>query len=339
MGEYFLPLSAKSESSVLIAEENSLRIEYQDSQGPANLQIETIQGFESVHFVGGGYFKSHGKLPREFIRNHQRRARRFIIWLEEFSLTKAVVLVTMLLAFVIVVRYSIPTISYAVATVIPVSWEKQLGEGAYEVLNNWFFADSEIPVSQQARIREDSRMISKHIEGITEVAILFHKSDRLGANALAFPSGPIVVTDELIQMLNHGEVLAVIAHEFAHIEERHSLQQIVQVAGLSFVAFLVFGIDESVIEEVSSVLIQIWAIGRTREFEKEADLVGLEYLRKAGMDPQNMVTAIEKLTLDSCESVSSDGAKVDCEDEVSSWFSTHPSSSERSQYLKAAIQE
>ena len=58
------------------------------------------------------------------------------------------------------------------------------------------------------------------------------RSEFFGANAFAFPGGPIVVTDDLVKLLDNDYLtLAVIAHELAHIDQRHSLHQIMEIIG------------------------------------------------------------------------------------------------------------
>ena len=60
-----------------------------------------------------------------------------------------------------------------------------------------------------------------------------------------------------------------IAHEFAHVQQKHLLQQIVEIIGLAAIASVVFGADETLIEEASAVGLNL-ASKKSRSFEMEA---------------------------------------------------------------------
>ena len=85
----------------------------------------------------------------------------------------------------------------------------------------------------------------------------------------------------LVELLKDDDlILSVIAHEIAHIKERHSLQQIVEIAGLSSIAWMIFGLDESILEEIVFIGINIWGLKKSRDLEKDADIIALKLLEK-----------------------------------------------------------
>ncbi len=337
-GDFFNPRSSKAQSGVLIANDQGMFVFTFDGHCQSGeLKVTSIQGSENIFFACGSYFKAHNALPQEFL-NHQRgRTTRYIAWLEKFNLKKAVVLALILVVFIVLFRVTISSVSYAVAMIVPDSWEQRLGQSTYETIRDYAFEQSQLPVTQKAEILTDSKIISDSIDDFQNVDIIFHTSELFGANALAFPGGPVVVTDDLVEMMDHDEILAIIAHEYAHIHERHSLQRIVEVAAASFIAFVVFGADESVIEEISTVLIQLWGLQQSRQLEQQADLLALDYLEDAGLNPASMVTAIEKFRRSDCDADHKDPSISDCDDGSWSWLSTHPSVSDRAGYLRDAI--
>ena len=144
-------------------------------------------------------------------------------------------------------------------------------------------------------------------------------------------------TDDLIKVLKDDElILSVIAHEIAHIKERHSLQQIVEIAGLSSIAWMIFGLDESILEEIVFIGINIWGLKKSRDLEKDADIIALKLLEKTGISKTNFLLAIEKLTNHYC--IATKIEKSVCMNEVKSgWLSTHPSGAERLKYLRKNI--
>ena len=74
------------------------------------------------------------------------------------------------------------------------------------------------------------------------MSLAFRRGRDLGANAFALPDGVIVFTDELIGLLeSDAEILAVFAHEYGHVVERHSLRQILQDSAIAVLSFLLIG--------------------------------------------------------------------------------------------------
>ena len=112
------------------------------------------------------------------------------------------------------------------------------------------FEKSELPEKRITEIKDKSQKIFKHSKLYKYPEIKFNKSNILGPNALALPGGPIIITDDLVELLKDDDLILVIAHEIAHIKERHSLQQIVEIAGLSSIAWMIFGFDENILEEI-----------------------------------------------------------------------------------------
>ena len=126
--------------------------------------------------------------------------------------------------------------------------------------------------------------------------IKFNKSNILGPNALALPGGPIIITDDLVELLKDDDlILSVIAHELAHIKERHSLQQIVEIAGLSSIAWMIFGLDESILEEIVFIGINIWGLKKSRDLEKDADLMALKLLEKIAVKAKTKAMSKTKI--------------------------------------------
>ena len=142
--------------------------------------------------------------------------------------------------------------------------------------------------SRIERLREKATDLARK-NGFESPQIIFHDSVLIGANALAFSGGPIVITDDLVILLQRDElILSIVAHEFAHIQERHSLQEIIEVVGVGAIASVVLGSDDTLLEEASVVGINLWANKNSRGFEKQADLLAQQYLHKAGFKKINI---------------------------------------------------
>ena len=216
-------------------------------------------------------------------------------------------------------------------------WEKKLGQSTYSNLKITLLEDTKIKEERREKITLKAQDLIK-ASNLTEIPkIMFHESKTLGANALALPGGPIVITDDLVKLLESDPlILSIIAHEIVHIQERHSLEQIVQIVGVSSFAWLLFGAEEAIIEEVLYIAVNLWSLKKSRDFEREADLKAIEILRKAGIPENSLLNAMKKLSNYSCDKKRGDSSLC-LKDTGSGWLSTHPSDSERLDYISENI--
>ncbi len=115
-------------------------------------------------------------------------------------------------------------------------------------------------------------------------------------NAFALPGGYILVTTGLLKMAERPEeLLGVLAHELAHVTEKHGFRNQVAAAG-PLLVFQVFMRGQSgtpaLLGGGSALLV---AQSFSQEYEKEADDIGWDYLVKAKIDPRGMIDVFRKL--------------------------------------------
>ncbi len=332
-GVFFEPLSSKK----LIGE-----IKIADKRGTIfsegnlicnDIGIETYQNKTDIYLQNGILFTLDYPLTNEQEKLISGKITRGISWLEKFSIFKAFLLGLFLISSLLIFRYSLNIIVPAIVYVFPPLLEKEIGQNTYEALKLAVFEDSELKEIRIKNLQEKASEIAIS-NGFESPQIFFHKSDLLGANALAFPGGPVVVTDELVLLLQQDDlILSVIAHEFAHIQERHSLQHIVEMIGIGAMTSVMLGANDTLLEEASVVALNIWSSKKSRNFEKQADLLGLQYLETADFDSSVFSLAIEKLTDELCHSKGFSNWQECSDNSENRWFSSHPSHRERLKYL------
>jgi len=125
-------------------------------------------------------------------------------------------------------------------------------------------------------------------------------------NAFAAPGGLIFISRGLLACADSEDrVAAILAHEIAHVVEQHGLQAIkksrvtsaltsvaiasAQTAGSDELAKLTTVFEDS-IGDITSTLVNS---GYSRAFEKEADLMAVEILKRVGYDPNALVRMLE----------------------------------------------
>lgn len=143
-------------------------------------------------------------------------------------------------------------------------------------------------------------------------------------NAFALPGGKVVVFTGLLEAADSAdEVAGVLAHEASHVERRHSLRNMIHGLGLRAVMAVALGDFAGGIW--GDMAGQLAELSYGRDLEREADLDGLDLLRKSGLPAEGMASFFEKMAAR--------------EEGNIKLLSSHPASEERLQALRAAIAE
>jgi predicted Zn-dependent protease len=152
-------------------------------------------------------------------------------------------------------------------------------------------------------------------------------------NAFALPGGFFFVYTGLIMRAdNEAELAGVMSHEIAHVAARHGTRQATrgEIANLASIPLIFMGGWAGYgIRQAASVLVPVGFLKFSRGFESEADMLGLQYMYKAGYDPTAFVDFFEKIeTLEKRKPGTM--AKV---------FSTHPMTDDRIKAAQKNIEE
>lgn len=118
-------------------------------------------------------------------------------------------------------------------------------------------------------------------------------------NAFALPGGYLYVdTGLILAARNESELAAVMAHEIAHVAARHATRNMTKVELWKIASFpLVFfgGPIGMALQQASSFVYPMTVMKFSRDAEREADLLGIEYEYAAGYDPASFVNFFERL--------------------------------------------
>ncbi|MGF1462441.1 MAG: M48 family metallopeptidase [Maricaulaceae bacterium] len=113
------------------------------------------------------------------------------------------------------------------------------------------------------------------------------------ANAFAVPGGGLVVSAELLALMESPDELAgFLAHEIAHIADRHAMAGVIKRMGLGVLS-AVFGGGSSDIATAAAA--QLTAASYSRGAERRADALALDYLDAAGLDPGGLADFFDRL--------------------------------------------
>jgi Zn-dependent protease with chaperone function len=147
-------------------------------------------------------------------------------------------------------------------------------------------------------------------------------------NAFALPGGPMFINRGMIEKAhNEGEVAGVMAHELSHVALRHGTAQqtkatpyaIGQVLG-QVAGSIIGGGWGQVISTGSQVGIGAAFLRYSREYEKQADILGSHIMAGAGYDPRDMANVFKTI-----QEQGGSGAPQ--------WMSDHPDPGNRYEYI------
>src|SRR5258708_3461940 len=152
-------------------------------------------------------------------------------------------------------------------------------------------------------------------------------------NAFALPGGFFFVNSGLILKAEcEPELAGVMAHEIAHVAARHGTRQATrgEIANLATIPLIFMGGWTGYgIRQAASVLVPVGFLKFSRGFESEADMLGLEYMYKAGYDPTSFVDFFEKIQTMEKKKPGT----------LSKVFSTHPMTDDRIKSAQKNISE
>ncbi|HET9299916.1 MAG TPA: M48 family metalloprotease [Candidatus Polarisedimenticolaceae bacterium] len=163
----------------------------------------------------------------------------------------------------------------------------------------------------------------------------FKVVDDPAVNAFALPGGYIYVTRGLMtHMTNEAELVSVIGHEIGHVTARHSVNQMSkqQLANIGLIAGAIFRPDiaQGPLGQLAGQGLGLAFLKFSRDDERQADELGLRYLRGENYDPRQMAEVFK--TLERVGEEAGPGAKVP------NWMSTHPAPAERYQTVQKALE-
>lgn len=180
---------------------------------------------------------------------------------------------------------------------------------------NWYSLESEIrlgreyakAVESSVRVLDDP-LIAEYVNRIgqnlvrvsdAKVPFTIKVIDSDETNAFALPGGFMYVNTGLILVAqNEAELAGVMAHEIAHVAARHATRQKTRsnLIGLASIPLIFAGGGAGfAIQQALRLAVPLTMMRFSRSFEAEADYLGLEYLYKAGYDPQAFISFFEQV--------------------------------------------
>ncbi len=221
--------------------------------------------------------------------------------------------------------------------------ERGIGSGM-----NFYSLEKEIALGRQlaAQVEESAKIITDPV--VTEyvnrvgqnivrnsdakVPFTIKVIDDDTVNAMALPGGYFYVNSGLILAAdNEAELAGVMAHEIAHVAARHATKQATksQLFNLASIPLIFVGGGAGyAVRQAFAIAVPMSFLKFSRNNEREADLLGLEYQYAAGYDPVAFVEFFEKLQ----------AKEKQHQGFLAKAFSTHPMTEDRVKSAQDEIQ-
>ena len=228
-------------------------------------------------------------------------------------------------AFVwLIVEYGLPAMARHVAQAIPVAMEQSLGQQSLNALDGKLMKESRLMEVDQERVHAAFEQVTTTLGTQHKLhlnsQLLLRRSETLGANAFALPSGIVVFTDEMVKLAQNDEqLMAVIAHELGHVHHRHIMRSILQNSVAALLIATLLGDVASITGLAASIPTFLVEQRYSRTLEFEADAFALQWRDTQQLDRQHLAKILRHLS--DAQGMQSEG--------LAKYLSTHPSMDER----------
>lgn len=220
--------------------------------------------------------------------------------------------------------WGLPVLADWLARIMPPSLERQLGQGVLAVLDRHVFTPSRFSDQRMEALESRFARLLPPQGDAPAWRLVFRKGE-IGPNAFALPSGDIVLTDELVRLLDDDDaVMGVLAHELGHLHRHHITRRIIQGSMVAAGATVLFGDVSSLLTTAPAALMDM---KYSRDAESDADDYAIAMMRRNGIPLTHLVTAFERLQAWQDEHGITGSA----------YLSSHPASAERIARIQAAI--
>lgn len=231
------------------------------------------------------------------------------------------------IALVVSLPFAVKKAAVPLAHIIPVAWEDPLAPilvPEIEQARNYTLNCG--GVAKQKELNKLVAALRGNDPAKRPVTVLISPDSEI--NAYALPGNIILVYEGLLKFIKtEQELSGILAHEIGHLERRHVMESLINQVGLRLVLAAMTGGSDSM-AKLSSAGAGLFALGYSRDYEREADKSALEYLRKSRQTTDGLMAFLQRI--EDKDSISKTLSKY----ELLSYLSTHPVLADRLEILR-----
>jgi Zn-dependent protease with chaperone function len=187
-------------------------------------------------------------------------------------------------------RYGLPALAARALRFIPQSVDTLVAQDTLHVLDETTLTPSRLTAARQEQLRaEFAAVVSDSAAGGIPGELVFRTGNALGANALALPSGVVVLTDELVSLAqDDDELRGVFAHEVGHLVHRHAMRMLVQSSASALLLAGVFGDVGTASSLTAAAPAVLVSAAYSRDFERQADTFAFQWMAAHQISPRHL---------------------------------------------------
>ena len=272
-----------------------------------------------IEFPDGARFETadNDRIDAALARFDAQRGGRLLHFLEtrwRYVLASVALVIVASWAFV---QYGIPALAKSAAYALPAATNAAIGRGTLRLLDKGTLSPSKLDAATRRHLTRVFAAMTESHPGGMHFRLVFRAGNAFGANAMALPSGTVIITDEMVRLAHSDDELrAVLAHEIGHVVYRHGLRRAIQDSTVALAVMLLVGdvsATSSLIAALPALLVETHY---SRAFEREADAYALGYLRTRRINPAVFSAILRRLQRQRGGT-------------IAPYLSTHPSTDER----------
>jgi beta-barrel assembly-enhancing protease len=299
--KYFDGRSSQLHEGLLNLHDHHWEITLFDEGGTYNKTVWQLAEIKKPEFVGGSNIFKYGEFPQQTLechdpallpalKNKYPKAKFFgtaSSWALSagFGLIGAIAIGIILLGFLFY-KYAIPPMAEAFADKVPMEYEEKWGDTMLSniIAPEKVAGDFNYKKNDSLTILANKFASKINFETKYKLKITVVSSGQI--NAFALPGGNVVVFDALLKKLKtKEEFAALLGHEVAHINKKHTLKNLFRsLSGYIFISLItsdINGISAVLFENANS----IYNLSYSRELEAESDTYALKTMEKNNLNP------------------------------------------------------
>ncbi|WP_428738816.1 M48 family metallopeptidase [Sulfurimonas sp.] len=343
-GHWYARDSAKQHSAILHFDENDYTLIVEDEirhKAPlSSLKLDDRLGniTRKIILEDGSLFTSdaHDEIDRFF--HQHKKANRFLHILESKLRYVLLSFVLLIISVYVFIDFGIPYFSKKIAFALPNETNTILTEQSMKILDKLLFKPSKIPLDKQVHIAQHFRktllpLLPDKDQYHYHLNFRLLKDGNLSLpNAMALPSGEIVLTDKFVELCeNDTEIDAILLHEVGHVIHRDSLQMLVEGTFISVSVMIALGDTSGMADMGAGLGSMLVNLQYSREHETSADNFAFQTMLENNIDPIAFATIMDKMQVYMKENMEQNSTS---ESAVEEYMSTHPLTQQRIETAK-----
>ncbi|MFZ6746272.1 M48 family metallopeptidase [Undibacterium sp. JH2W] len=297
-----------------------------------------------LNFSDGSHCEIHDKADQQTLLDYLNYQPSLVQrWQKQWKWA-LVAIVIMAAILLIAKEWGVPVLADKIAARLPTRYEQSLGTEIMKLLDNTMLNPSRL---SEVRINQAKEAILRVLPAHARISIHLEvrHAPKIGANAFALPGGTIVVTDDMIRLLNGKEegelspeqveeLAGVLAHEIGHVEGNHGMRGLVRDAMVTVIAGSLFSDFSSVVSLATAGIVNKKF---SREMETEADDYAIKRMKEVNMSPVRLANALERME-DQHKREREQDQNSSTGRQISQYMSSHPATADRVARFRAAAQ-